>query len=269
MASVLPVAVFAFVAVSGALGAWAYTRPKLRAPTLAVGPSAEETLLQEAKKFCTSDECEAAHSRIEADIPESSRWRDSRDFKDIENQWAEIVLARAEKEPDVATKRVLYQRVAQTVSVDAQRRRLAADRLQDLDSSGRTVTADPMDLPSAAPRARVDEPVSRVDPARKPAATLDPVAPAAPTPSVQSTPGPSTTGQSTAASVDDRERQLALAGTPEAKLQLRQQLEPRVYGGHASEAEVRLLISTCKDLLDKACVQQARGILKRMPTASQ
>jgi hypothetical protein len=63
------------------------------------------------------------------------------------------------------------------------------------------------------------------------------------------------------ASVDERERQLALQGTPDAKLALRQQLEPRVFGGRASDAEIRLLISTCKDLGDRGCVQQARAVL--------
>jgi hypothetical protein len=41
---------------------------------------------------------------------------------------------------------------------------------------------------------------------------------------------------------------------------LKQQLEPRVFGGKASDTEIRLLISTCKDLGDKSCVQQARAI---------
>ena len=63
-----------------------------------------------------------------------------------------------------------------------------------------------------------------------------------------------------AGGVDDREQKLALQGTPDAKIQLKQQLEPRVFSGHASDAEVRLLISTCKDLGDKSCVQQARAI---------
>ncbi len=62
--------------------------------------------------------------------------------------------------------------------------------------------------------------------------------------------------------VDDRERELALSGTPDSKLRLKQQLEPRVYSGHASEAEIRLLISVCKDVSDRACVQQARAVLK-------
>jgi hypothetical protein len=61
-------------------------------------------------------------------------------------------------------------------------------------------------------------------------------------------------------SVDDRERQLALQGTPDAKMLLKQQLEQRVYNGRATDTEIKLLISTCKDLGDKLCVQQARSI---------
>ena len=60
--------------------------------------------------------------------------------------------------------------------------------------------------------------------------------------------------------MDDRERQLALQGTSDAKMLLKQQLEAKVYGGRGSDDEVRLLISTCKDLGDKLCVQQARAI---------
>jgi hypothetical protein len=60
---------------------------------------------------------------------------------------------------------------------------------------------------------------------------------------------------------DDRERQLALQGTPDSKMLLKQQLELRVFSGKASETEIKLLISTCKDLGDKSCVQAARATL--------
>ena len=41
---------------------------------------------------------------------------------------------------------------------------------------------------------------------------------------------------------------------------LKQQLEQKVYSGRASDTEINLLISTCKDLGDKLCVGQARQI---------
>ena len=260
VSNVLPMTVFALVALAGAVGAWSYTRPSPHAPPAPTPESSEEALLREAKRFCTSDDCEAAHVRVQSDIPESSRWRDSQDFKDIESQWAEVVLARAAREPDVASKRALYQRVAQTMSVDAQHRRLAADRLQDLDSSGRAGAADLMELPPASARPRPEDSAPRPETSRKVAPVPDAVVPIA----IATASSPS---RANPGSVDDRSRQLALAGTPDAKLQLRQELEPRVYAGRATEAEVRLLISTCKDLSDKPCVQQARAVLKQQPSS--
>jgi pSer/pThr/pTyr-binding forkhead associated (FHA) protein len=259
ISNILPLTVFALVAVAGVAGAWTYARPRAKAQSTPAPESREEALLREAKGFCTSDDCEAAHERVQNEIPESSQWRDSQDFKDIERLWAEAILSRAGREPDPATKRALYQRVAQTMSVDAEHRKLAADRLQELDSTGHTVATDATELPSAA-RARIEEPPTRPDVTRKVvAAAPDPTVPVAtaPTP-IRAAPG----------AVDDHARQLALAGTPDSKLQLKQELEPRVYGGHASEAEVRLLISTCKDLSDRACVQQARGVLKQVEASS-
>ncbi len=250
LSNFLPFSVFALVAAAGAAGAWTYARPSSKVQPSAPVESNEEKLLREAKNFCTSDDCEAAHARVQNDIPESSPWRSSPEFKDIERQWAEGVLARAAGEPDGPTKRALYQRVAQSMSVDAEHRKLAADRLQELDSSGRAGAPDTPELPPPTAKARPEDAPIRSDANRK---ATDPTA-SAPTTVVASRP---------AGSVDDRTRQLALAGTPEAKAQLRQELEPRVYAGRASESEIRLLISTCKDLSDKPCVQQARAILKQ------
>jgi hypothetical protein len=61
--------------------------------------------------------------------------------------------------------------------------------------------------------------------------------------------------------VDDRERRLALRGTSDAKILLKQQLEERVFGGDATDNEIRLLIGTCKDVGDATCVQRARAVL--------
>ena len=58
----------------------------------------------------------------------------------------------------------------------------------------------------------------------------------------------------------DKERLLALQGTQDSKMALKQQLEQKVYSGRASDTEINLLISTCKDLGDKLCVGQARQI---------
>jgi len=253
ISNVLPTAVFIAVVAAGAAGAWGYTRSRLvsLAAPAAATPSPEDVAMQEAKRLCENNDCEAAHAKLLSAIAESSRWRESDDFKSVESRWAEALLARADASPDTAFKRGLYQRVSQTMSVDSQRRKLAADRLQQLDANGGAALADPTDLPAApgAPpnRSRIEDAsaptATRGDAGRKLAAEA--AAPA--------------TGTGT--SVEERERQLALQGTPDARLQLKQQLEPRVYGGKASEAEIRLLISTCKELGDRGCTQQARSVL--------
>jgi pSer/pThr/pTyr-binding forkhead associated (FHA) protein len=259
----LPFAVFAVVVVAGASGAWIYTRPRAHgAGSAAALTSPEQGILDEAKHLCASGDCEGAHARLESAFPDSSRWRDTQDFRDVESRWAQLLIDRADSLGDLGAKRELYQRVAQTVSVDPSRRKMAADRLQMLDSNAAAVSANAMELPVAAPlpavKMRNEEPV-----ALSPRADSGSGRHGSATAAAEG-PGPASPGATTAPSnVDERERQLALVGTPDAKLALKQQLEPRVYGGRASEAEVRLLISTCKDLGDRSCVQQARAILNQ------
>jgi hypothetical protein len=250
----LPTTVFIAVVVAGAAGAWAYTRPRLASPAPpAAAPGPEDIAMEEAKRLCTNNDCEEAHAKLLSAIADSSRWRESQDFKDIESRWAEALLARADVSPDPGTKRSLYQRVSQTISVDPQHRKIAADRLQQLDANGGTALAEPTDQhvnPGAAPnKARIENASVPAAP-RTDAGRKVPAAEPSPTP-----------GTGTAVSVEERERQLALQGTADARLQLKQQLEPRVYGGRASEAEIRLLISTCKELGDRGCIQQARSVL--------
>lgn len=254
----LPFAVFAAVVVAGAAGAWVSTRPRARRAVVAVVAAPEQAVLAEAKKMCGAGDCENAHAKLMAAIPETSQWRDSPDFRDVESQWAQSLIDRADSSSDVPTKRALFQRVAQTVSVDSLHRKSAADRLQQLDSMANAVSANAMELPVAPttppPSAKTREEAGAVSVRSEAGRKLQPwpadLGPHDP-PSAGALP----------ASVDERERQLALQGTPDAKLALRQQLEPRVFGGRASDAEIRLLISTCKDLGDRGCVQQARAVL--------
>ncbi|MGD0675668.1 MAG: FHA domain-containing protein [Polyangiaceae bacterium] len=260
-ATALPLAVFTVVVAAGAAGAWIYARARARpAISAAAVVAQEQTTIEEAKRLCATGNCEAAHTKLERTIPEPSRWRDTQDFKDVESQWAQVLLDQADASPDVAAKRSLYQRVAQTMGVDAPRRKAAADRLQQLDSSATAVPANALELqaavgaaPTAPAKTHSEDgapPGPRGESARKsPLGGESPVAG-----------GPNTVSPT---SVEDRERQLALQGTTEAKVALKQQLESRVYGGRASDAEIRLLISTCKDLGDRSCVQQARGMLVR------
>ncbi|HZU81814.1 MAG TPA: FHA domain-containing protein [Polyangiaceae bacterium] len=277
----LPIAAFVVVVVAGAAGAWVYTRPRaLRAAPVAsvVAPSPERILVDEAKVLCAHGDCEGAHERLAA-IPEGSPVRSTPDFKDVENRWADEILARAEREPDPATKRLLYQRVAQAITVDPAQRKLSADKLQEMDVAPSATATNalqlpiassapaPQEAPAAAARVEVARRAVAVPPEPAPSVSVlvPPPLPIAPTLPVTTAPATAPTPRLSASGVDDHERQLALQGTPDSKLLLKQQLEQRVYGGKASDTEIRLLISTCKDLGDKVCVQQARAIQGQRP----
>jgi len=272
----LPIALFTVVVAAGAVGAWLSARPRMRATAPPAGPSSpEQTALAEAARLCRSGDCEEAHARIDVAIPEGSRWRETLEFKQIESGWAESLMHRADATSDVAAKRALYQRVAQTIAVDAFHRKTAADRLQQLDTSlAATPPTNALELPVASSAPSTSNPVRqredggaismRSESGRKIAAATAAAGAGASDPvistgSTGSTPAPSTPS----VSAEERERQLALQGTPDARWTLKQQLESRVYGGKASDAEIRLLISTCKDLGDKGCVQQARAVLSQ------
>jgi len=265
----VPFAIFGIVVVMGAAGAWVFTRPKAEpataATTTAVAPSADQSTLDDAKRLCASGDCEAAHAKL-ASIAEGSPLRATQDFKDIENRWADELLARGDAAQDVAKKRASYERVAQAMTVDPSRRKEAADKLQQLDMIATTVATTTAQLPLTSAKGQPEQPVAAARPDGGRRTALAPEMPShehesAPT-SVASPPAtPVTpTSRSGGSSVDDRERQLALAGTQDAKMMLKQQLEQRVYTNKASDTEINLLISTCKDLGDKLCVQKAREI---------
>jgi|CZKU01.1.fsa_nt_gi pSer/pThr/pTyr-binding forkhead associated (FHA) protein len=271
--NVVPIAIFSVVVIAGTLGAWAYTRRDLEphATTGAAGssaPSPERTALDDAKALCASGDCEGAHKKIQAAVAESSPLRSSQDYKDLETLWADQSLARADTLTDAAAKEALYQRVAQDMSVDPTRRKVAADKVQQLEALADALPAPPAPaVPPSSTKAHADDTAAPA-PAHSDAAphrvaavaAIDPPAPAAPPPPSPAVQTVSARGPA-GVTVDDRERALALQGTQDSKALLKKQLEQRMNNGKASDTEIRLLIGTCKDLGDRACVQAARAAL--------
>src|SRR4029077_12397892 len=102
--------------------------------------------LDRAKKLAVSGDFEGAHNLVST-IADGSVARQSQDFREIENKWADDLLTRADHEPDIALKRALYQRVAQAMTVDPGRRKVGADKLQELDVVASAPTTNPMQLP--------------------------------------------------------------------------------------------------------------------------
>src|SRR5581483_4642036 len=111
-------------------------------------------------------DCDTARMKLESVVPDSSRLRGSADFRDVETKAADQVLARADAETDMTRKRGLYTRVSQNVAVDSSRRKIAADKLQQLDAPG-SAAAEPNQLPIAA-AALPAEPAAGPSPAPTP-----------------------------------------------------------------------------------------------------
>jgi pSer/pThr/pTyr-binding forkhead associated (FHA) protein len=270
-ATVIPFVIFGVVVAAGAVGAWIYTRPHPPqvATTSAPPPSPDQEALVEASKACAAGDCEAAHEKLAA-IPESSPVRSSAEFREVEGKWADQLLSKADAEQDTAKKRALLQRVSQAMTVDAARRKAAADKLQQMDAPTAMTTATPSALPIASTKPDSSEiaMVPKPDAGPRRVAQVPDFGTAPPTttaaaPAPAPTPTPtavSTAPRPTGGSVDDRERALALQATNDSKNALKNQLEQKVYSGRGSDMEINLLIATCKELGDKLCVAQARQI---------
>jgi ABC transport system ATP-binding/permease protein len=264
-ATALPIAIFAVVVIAGAVGAWVYTRPRAGGPPstapVATSLSPDEEALGDAQRACAAGDCEAGHIKL-AGLADASPVRASAAFKDVENRWADQVLAAGDAEPDATRKRALFQRVSQAMTVESGRRKVAADKLQQLDAVSVIATATPTALPVASGPASQELAMAPHPDAghRSPSdatattATTAPSLPGTTTTTATATPRPTGTGTSS----EDRERLLALQGGNDAKSALKNQLEQKVYSGRATDTEINLLISTCKELNDKVCVANAR-----------
>jgi ABC transport system ATP-binding/permease protein len=257
----LPLAIFGVVVVAGAVGAWVYMRPHpfpaLPQPSAASGVSPEHLVLAEAERLCEGGDCDGAHEKL-AILGQDSPLKSSQDFKDLQNKWADQQLARGDAEADLARRRALYQSVSQEMAVDPARRKAAADKLQMLDAVAVVAAGNAGSVPTVPARPDPQDVATspRPEGARRTAQAPDSTNQlASSVPSGASTPPRAANG-----TVDDRERQLALQGTQDSKILLKQRLEQKVYSGRASDTEMNLLISTCKDLGDKLCVVQARQI---------
>lgn len=251
--AVVPLAALAFILVAGGAAAWYFTRDKIDAPAIpattasAPIPSAEQGVLDEAKKLCGQGSCDAAHEKLKT-IAENSPLRTSQDFKDVEAKWADSLLSAAETEPDLTKRRQMLTAVSQALTVDPARRKAAADRLDQLD----TLATNPRELPVTRDAgARFDAGLAPVDAGRA-VATADAATTAA-TASTAATPAVS-------GNDFDKSAQLALQGG-QGRALAKKQLEAKVYGGRATTEEIRLLKQLCREADDRQCVETCKRML--------
>jgi hypothetical protein len=133
--------------------------------------------LDDATKLASAGDLDRAHARL-TEIAVTSPLRDSREFQDIETRWADALLGRAEHEADITARRTLLNRIAQCTTVDAGRRRVAAEKLKEADILGTDVHRLPAAAKGSTGNASSDAAAGRA--ASHPGANADPSPPATP-----------------------------------------------------------------------------------------
>jgi hypothetical protein len=273
----------AAVGLLAVVGLFAVRRARLQAATNATAAAGNpagaavildpaRAALEEAKELAAQGDLDLAHSRIATDVANSPTLREGPEVRDIEARWADAVLSRADREPDMTTRRMLLNSVAQSTTVDALRRRTAADKLKETDLLGTDIRELPQVAKSSPPAAVAEAPPVREP--KEPREPREPKEPAAPRPAAA--PRPILAADPWAPNAANRPGGAASTPAPEGspakasdlalqgrdgEARARAQLEPRVWGGHATTEEIKMLRAICKHMGDRACADRASAML--------
>ena len=188
-------------------------------------------LLKEATELVGAGDVDGAHKKV-LEIPENSGARDDEAFKAVEGKWADSIFDKVAKATDGAEKKALLNLIATTPSVDAERRKRAADMISAI------IAAEPTaKVPTGGP----------YNPSGQPGETSGGTTAPTPTKTAETTtgPGPGTPG-------------------PPDEAAMRRALEPKVWNNRATLEEVRLLKAICSHMGDKTCRNRANAILQQM-----
>jgi pSer/pThr/pTyr-binding forkhead associated (FHA) protein len=224
--------------------------------TIGVPTDAEQQILNDAKKLCTPDECDAGYAKAQ-ELGEKSPWRIQKDFRDVESMWADSMLKKAAAATDNAVKHSLLDRVNKVTTLDPDHRARVTAALAELDQPATTTSVvPPPTAPAPTTPSSVTAPpsvatVATPTPTAKPAVT--PTAKTAAPPGTTATPAvtPAVTAKPPTQSAFQQASQAAMDQRPG---DVRNILNGHVHGGHAPTEEVRLYKQACKQLHDTACL---------------
>jgi hypothetical protein len=222
----------------------------------AVIPDPEQTTLADAKRTCTPDDCEAAHTAVAA-FPDDSPWAQNPDFRYVESTWGDSLLRKARAETDPQARRALLLRVVADSKVDPAQKKAAQDMLD----AASPVAVDPAPTTTVTVRdaggaLAQSSPTTIPPPPRPPSAPTSHVTTTnATTNAGTSSPAPTPSPKPTGPSTYERAREAALRGEPAA---VRQLLESRVRNGHATNDEASLVRQACKLMHDQACADDVK-----------
>jgi len=206
-------------------------------------------ILADAKAGCSLDECEKSHLALTS-IPESSPAREHPDFRWIVSTWADSVMRRARTEPDMAVRRQNLQRVISDPKVDADRRKQAEDLMKSGDSTPPPPGPTPTPMPTDSNAGLQPTPSSKTTPTSH--TTVTNATTNAPGPAPAPPPAPVVKKESPL----DVARAAALR---EDNAGVRRVLEGTVKGGHATPEEANLVKQACKNLKDRACIEDIKA----------
>ncbi|MEZ4295379.1 MAG: FHA domain-containing protein [Polyangiaceae bacterium] len=196
-------------------------------------------LLAEAKTLFDAGNIEDAHKKIQ-EIPEGSAAFEGDGVRTIENAWADWIFKQAEEAKTNDEKRALLKQVPSNTNVDAERRAKAIDLLGAL-------PPDP------------NAPANPVGGGPLPYAPST----AAAAPSTTSSSSDTTTSSKTTKPTGAATTTATAAPTGAVdEAAIRRALEPKVWAGKASEAEIRMLKAICSHMGDRACRDRAAAALK-------
>jgi pSer/pThr/pTyr-binding forkhead associated (FHA) protein len=186
-------------------------------------------LLKQALEKLAAKDIDGAHLKVQ-EIPESSTVRDDPAVKEIEGAWADQQFAKVEQAQDSAAKKAILRTVSATPTVDAERRKKAADLVREIEAK-----EPPPPVPTYVggdfPRATGTA--------------------AASTPSATPTATPVQGGGSTiptGLAAEDAQRKA---------------LEPKVFGGRGTIDDIKMLKAICSHLGNRECRDRASAILKK------
>jgi pSer/pThr/pTyr-binding forkhead associated (FHA) protein len=185
-------------------------------------------LLKQALEKLAAKDIEGAHLKVQ-EIPESSTVRDDPAVKEVEGAWADTMFAKVEQAPDSAAKKALLHSVSATPTVDAERRKKAADLVREIEAK-----EPPPPVPAY---------VGGGDYVRPSGTGAAPTATAA-----------ATTAPAGGASIPS-----GLA----AEDAQRKALEPKVFGGRGTIDDIKMLKAICSHLGNRDCRDRAAALLKK------
>jgi pSer/pThr/pTyr-binding forkhead associated (FHA) protein len=185
-------------------------------------------LLKQALEKLAAKDIDGAHLKVQ-EIPESSTVRDDPAVKEVEGAWADTMFAKVEQAPNSAAKKALLHSVSATPTVDAERRKKAADLVREIETK-----EPPPPVPAYVGGG--DFP--------RPAGTG--AAPTATTAATTAPDGGSTVPTGLAA--EDAQRKA---------------LEPKVFGGRGTIDDIRMLKAICSHLGNRDCRDRASALLKK------